>query len=271
MLGKRYANTTKSGYFSNIKTIHLGFLNIFISLKSIFLCLLDVKKNNLNIRQDFFDKRFNIIFLLYYLRTQYVSNLKAFEILIQIFGELLPKLIDKTNKQFKQFNFSQKSFKDLIFKLIPCFIRKDIHETKYDIRAEDFDTTQENNTSYMKQFFGYKDNVNFLEKVFKNTFMLPKKFYTILDNVFRFLNSRQANTNEVKFLETKIVKEDDENVIHVQTSFKSHLNGIQTLFKNNSEKYEYLIIHNPQDEWIEKFKQTKEYKLLYEENICEND
>jgi hypothetical protein len=35
-------------------------------------------------------------------------------------------------------------------------------------------------------------------------------------------------------------------------------------FKNNSEKYEYLIKNNPQDEWIEKFKQTKEYKLLYE-------
>ena len=40
--------------------------------------------------------------------------------------------------------------------------------------------------------------------------------------------------------------------------------SIQTLFKNNSEKYEYLIIHNPQNDWIEKFKQTKEYRLLYE-------
>ena len=68
-----------------------------------------------------------------------------------------------------------------------------------------------------------------------------------------------------------MLEEKDENLIPVQTVFKSHLNGIQTLFKNNSEKYEYLIIHNPQDEWIEKFKQTKEYKLLYEENICEND
>ena len=43
---------------------------------------------------------------------------------------------------------------------------------------------------------------------------------------------------------------------------------LQTLFKNNSEKYEYLIIHHPQDKWIEQFKQTKEYRLLYEENIC---
>ena len=43
---------------------------------------------------------------------------------------------------------------------------------------------------------------------------------------------------------------------------------LQTLFKNNSEKYEYLIIHHPQDKWIEQFKQTKEYQLLYKENIC---
>ena len=35
-------------------------------------------------------------------------------------------------------------------------------------------------------------------------------------------------------------------------------------FKNNSEKFEYLIKNNPQDKWIEKFKQSKEYKLLYE-------
>ena len=44
---------------------------------------------------------------------------------------------------------------------------------------------------------------------------------------------------------------------------KNHL-PLQALFKNNSEKYEYLIKNNPQDEWIERFKQTKEYRLLYE-------
>ena len=49
-----------------------------------------------------------------------------------------------------------------------------------------------------------------------------------------------------------------------EIEFKPRSNTVQTLFKNNSEKYEYLIIHNPQDEWIEKFKQTKEFKLLYE-------
>ncbi|MCI1273045.1 MAG: transposase family protein [Clostridiaceae bacterium] len=36
------------------------------------------------------------------------------------------------------------------------------------------------------------------------------------------------------------------------------------IYKNNAEKYEYLIKNNPQDKWIEEFKQTKEYKLLYE-------
>ena len=50
--------------------------------------------------------------------------------------------------------------------------------------------------------------------------------------------------------------------------FNTHSNGVYKSFKNNADKYEYLIIHNPQDKWIEKFKQTKEYQLLYEENIC---
>ena len=88
------------------------------------------------------------------------------------------------------------------------------------------------------------------------------------------------SNDEVKFLETKIVEENNEKLISVQTVFKSRLNGVQKLnndfdviksdskylppFKNNSEKYEYLVKNNPQDEWIEKFKQTKEYKLLYE-------
>ena len=55
--------------------------------------------------------------------------------------------------------------------------------------------------------------------------------------------------------------------------FKPRSNGVQKInngekslpiFKNNSEKYEYLIKHNPSDTWIAEFKQTKEYKLLYE-------
>ena len=34
--------------------------------------------------------------------------------------------------------------------------------------------------------------------------------------------------------------------------------------KNNSEKYEYLIANDPNNSWIVEFKQTKEYRLLYE-------
>ena len=108
----------------------------------------------------------------------------------------------------------------------------------------------------VKDYEDYKQKIEKQRKLRRKTINSVKQYFS---------------NEEVKFLETKIVEENNENLIPVQTSFKSHLNGIQTLFKNNSEKYEYLIIHNPQDEWIKKFKQTKEYKLLYEENICEND
>ena len=67
---------------------------------------------------------------------------------------------------------------------------------------------------------------------------------------------------DIKLLETQM------EPAEIQPPFKTDSKRVQTLFKNNSEKYEYLIIHNPQDEWIEQFKQTKEYQLLYEENIC---
>ena len=67
--------------------------------------------------------------------------------------------------------------------------------------------------------------------------------------------------DEVKYLETKML---EENPNPVQTEFKEPLKIVQKIFKNNSEKYEYLIKNNPNDKWIEKFKQTKEYKLLYE-------
>ena len=69
------------------------------------------------------------------------------------------------------------------------------------------------------------------------------------------------SNDEVKYLETKMIKE---NSTTVQTEFKIRSKGVQKIFKNNSEKYEYLIKNNSNDKWIEKFKQTKEYKLLYE-------
>lgn len=69
------------------------------------------------------------------------------------------------------------------------------------------------------------------------------------------------SNDETKFLETKMI---EENSNPVQTEFKVRSKGVQKIFKNNSEKYEYLIKTNPDDKWIENFKQTKEYKLLYE-------
>ena len=108
----------------------------------------------------------------------------------------------------------------------------------------------------VKDYEDYKQKIQKQKKLRRKTINSVKQYFS---------------NEEVKFLETKIVEEKDKNLTPVQMAFKSRLKGIQTLFKNNSEKYEYLIIHNPQDEWIEKFKQTKEYRLLYEENICEND
>ena len=101
----------------------------------------------------------------------------------------------------------------------------------------------------VKDYEDYKQKIEKQRKLRRKTINSVKQYFS---------------NEEVKLLETKIIKEKDENLTTVKMSFKSRLNGVQTLFKNNSEKYEYLIIHNPQDEWIEKFKQTKEYQLLYE-------
>ena len=83
----------------------------------------------------------------------------------------------------------------------------------------------------------------------------------------RKLHKKTINTvkaylsnDETKFLETKMIEEISKPV---QTEFKERSKDVQKVFKNNSEKYEYLIKNNPQDKWIEEFKKTKEYKLLY--------
>ena len=72
---------------------------------------------------------------------------------------------------------------------------------------------------------------------------------------------KYLSNDEVKYLETKMIEEKSSSV---QTEFKERSKGVQKIFKNNSEKYEYLIKNNPNDKWITDFKQTKEYKLLYE-------
>ena len=74
--------------------------------------------------------------------------------------------------------------------------------------------------------------------------------------------------DEMKFLEchSEFISESalQEPLNQVQDiKFKPHSNSLQTLFKNNSEKYEYLIKNDPDNPWISEFKKTKEYELLY--------
>ena len=69
-------------------------------------------------------------------------------------------------------------------------------------------------------------------------------------------------TEDIKLLETQMKMQSPD--LHLQEVFNTSLNGVQMLFKNNSEKYEYLIKNDPNNPWIAKFKNTKEYKLLYE-------
>ncbi len=71
--------------------------------------------------------------------------------------------------------------------------------------------------------------------------------------------------DETKFLETNML---EENSNPVQTEFKERSKGVQKVFKNNSEKYEYLVKNDSNNSWITEFKNSKEYKLLYEENFC---
>ena len=110
----------------------------------------------------------------------------------------------------------------------------------------------------------YKQKIQKQQKLKRKTINSVKKLLT---------------NDEIKFLEchSEFISESatPETLKQVQgdNKFKPRLNGVQKInngekslpiFKNNSEKYEYLIKHNPSDTWIAEFKQTKEYKLLYE-------
>lgn len=115
-----------------------------------------------------------------------------------------------------------------------------------------------------------KDYEDYKQKIVRQK-QLKKKTVNAVKNYF--------STEEIKYLETKM---DEEISPSVQTAFKesskpvlntnnfdtntkdkNHL-PLQTIFKNNSQKYEYLIKHDPNKPWIAEFKQTKEYRLLYE-------
>lgn len=104
----------------------------------------------------------------------------------------------------------------------------------------------------------YKQKIQKQQKLKRKTINSVKKLLT---------------NDEIKLIEARSNQEEIENSNNFQKEFKPHSNGVQKInngekslpiFKNNSEKYEYLIKHNPSDAWITEFKQTKEYKLLYE-------
>ena len=104
----------------------------------------------------------------------------------------------------------------------------------------------------------YKQKIQKQQKLKRKTINSVKKLLT---------------NDEIKLIEARSNQEELENSNNFQKAFKPHSNGVQKInngekslpiFKNNSEKYEYLIKHNPSDTWIAEFKQTKEYKLLYE-------
>ena len=97
-----------------------------------------------------------------------------------------------------------------------------------------------------------KDYEDYKQKIVKQRKLHKKTINAVKEYLFN---------DEVKYLETKML---EENSSPVQTEFKVCSKGIQKIFKNNSEKFEYLSKNNPQDKWIEEFKQSKEYKLLYE-------
>ena len=92
---------------------------------------------------------------------------------------------------------------------------------------------------------------------YKQKIVKQRKLHTKTINAVKEYLSK----DETKILETKML---EENPNPIQKEFKVCSKGVQKIFKNNSEKFEYLIKNNPNDKWIENFKQTKEYKLLYE-------
>jgi len=102
-----------------------------------------------------------------------------------------------------------------------------------------------------------KDYEDYKQKIVRQR-QLKKK---TVESVKKYLQSE-----DIKLLETQV--EQSDYYLPLQMPFKTDSKRVQTLFKNNSEKYEYLIKNDPNNSWITEFKQTKEYQLLYEENIC---
>ena len=98
-----------------------------------------------------------------------------------------------------------------------------------------------------------KDYEDYKQKIVRQR-QLKKK---TVESVKKYLQSE-----DIKLLETQVEQSDYH--LPLQMPFKTDSKRVQTLFKNNSEKYEYLVKNDPNNPWITEFKQTKEYRLLYE-------
>jgi len=67
---------------------------------------------------------------------------------------------------------------------------------------------------------------------------------------------------DVKFIETQMLTE-DENLNNVKQEFKQRLINDKPVFKNNLEKYDWLVENESENLWIKEFQTTREYKLFY--------
>jgi len=94
-----------------------------------------------------------------------------------------------------------------------------------------------------------KDYEDYKQKIVKQRHLKKKT----VESVKKYLE-----TIDIKLLETELETQND------LPPFKMDSKRVQTLFKNNSEKYEYLVAHDPNNSWITGFRKTKEYGLLYE-------
>ena len=96
-----------------------------------------------------------------------------------------------------------------------------------------------------------KDYEDYKQKIVRQR-QLKKK---TVESVKKYLQYK-----DIKLLETQI----EPMEIQTKPNLQSLHLPLQKMFKNNSEKYEYMIKNDPNNSWITEFKNTKEYKLLYE-------
>lgn len=110
----------------------------------------------------------------------------------------------------------------------------------------------------------YKQKIQKQQKLKRKTINSVKKLLT--NDEIKFLECHSEFISESAIPETLKQVQGDNKFKPRSNSVQKINNGEKSLpiFKNNSEKFEYLIKHNPSDTWLVEFKQTKEYKLLYE-------